>query len=80
MVLLRKTVCFALTVAMTLVQVQDLGAQAYHTDTGGNGYVESQRMPSIAAGVALALVGLTAIIALAVQNQGGSGHLHDHSH
>lgn len=49
-----------------------------YESTGGYGYEEARRAPSVAPAVALGVIALAAIIALAIQNS-GNGHGHSHS-
>jgi hypothetical protein len=50
-----------------------LQAESQCTPTGGCGYQECRRAPCITPAVAFATVALVAIIAIAVQNSGGTG-------
>lgn len=67
---------FTLAAIVTLPFTKVVAAE-YVTDTGGCGYKECRKCPSIAPAVALGTVALVAIIAVALQNQSG-GHNHGH--
>lgn len=74
--MLKKLVALVVLVG-TLSSSLPLCAQEYAV-TGGEGYEESRRSPSIAPSIALGAIALAAIIAIAVQNR--SHHKHSHSH
>lgn len=74
----KKFVALATFVAMIATSAHNLSAQEYMTDTGGCGYQECCRVPSLAPAIALGTIALIAVIAVAVQNS--SHHHHGHSH
>lgn len=74
----KKFVALAAFVAMIATSAHNLGAQEYMTDTGGCGYQECRRCPSLAPAIALGTIAVIAVIAVAVQNS--SHHHHGHSH
>jgi hypothetical protein len=74
----KKLIALATFVAMLATSAHNLGAQEYMTDTGGCGYAECRRVPSLAPAIALGTIAIVAIIAVAVQNS--SHHHHSHSH
>lgn len=64
--------------AVACLQPPSLSAAEYVTDTGGCGYQQCRKCPSIAPAVALGTIALVAIVAVALQNQ-SNGHAHAHS-
>lgn len=79
MKLLKKMFALTTVLAMLGASVHNLSAQPYRTDTGGYGYEESRRAPSIAPAVALGTIALVAIVAVAVQNTSHTHHSHSSS-
>ncbi len=75
---LKKFVALATFAAMFATSAHSLSAQEYYTDTGGCGYQECRRVPSLAPAIALGTIAVIAIVAVAVQNS--SHHHHGHSH
>ncbi|MCE5317516.1 MAG: hypothetical protein LLG04_09195 [Parachlamydia sp.] len=78
MKLFKKFVALATFVAMMATSAHSLNAQEYMTETGGCGYQECRRVPSLAPAIALGTIAIIAIVAVAVQNS--SHHHHGHSH
>lgn len=77
MKLLKRLVASATLAAMVLSS-SNLLADQYDSSTGGYGYVESHRAPSIAPAIALGVIAAVAIIAVCIQNSNNShGHCHD---
>lgn len=79
---IKKWMAFSTLIAMILASAHNLKAQEYEysTDTGGYGYEESRRVPSLAPAIALGTIALVAIIAVAVQNSSHHEHGHAHGH
>jgi uncharacterized membrane protein len=75
---LKKFVALATFAAMIVASAHHLSAQEYYTDTGGCGYQECRRVPSLAPAIALGTIAIIAIVAVAVQNS--NHHHHSHSH
>jgi hypothetical protein len=79
----KKWVAYATFIAMIATSAHNLTAQTdfeYNTDTGGYGYEQSRRVPSLAPAIALGTIALVAIIAVAVQNSSHHNHGHAHGH
>lgn len=74
----KKSVALATFVAMIAASAHNLSAQEYMTDTGGCGYQECRRVPSLAPAIALGTIAIIAIVAVCVQNS--QHHHHSHSH
>ena len=74
---LKKFIALATLLAM-FGSSTGLSAQQYTTDTGGYGYEQGRRTPSLAPAIALGTIALAAIIAVAVQNSSHGGHGHSH--
>jgi hypothetical protein len=74
----NKIVALAAFVAMMAASSHQLSAQEYVTDTGGCGYQECRRVPSLAPAIALGTIAIIAIVAVAVQNSNHHGHGHSH--
>ncbi len=74
---LKRLVAAATLFVIVASSASSLNAQEYTTDTGGYGYEQGRRAPSIAPAVALGAIALAAIIAIAVQND---NHHHSHGH
>ena len=79
MKLLKKLVAAATLSAMVLASSNALVADQGYSSTGGYGYVESHRAPSIAPAIALGVIAAVAIIAVCIQNSNNS-HGHGSSH
>ena len=71
-----KKLTALLTVAVMAFSASGLQAADY-SSTGGYGYVESRRAPSVAPAIALGVIAAVAIVAIAIQNS-SSGHGHAH--
>lgn len=75
----KKYVALATFAAMVATSARNLSAQEYFTDTGGCGYAECRRVPSLAPAICLGIIAIIAIVAVAVQNSSHSHHSHSHS-
>lgn len=80
MKMVKKFIALATLVAMIATSAHNLSAQECRTDTGGYGYEQCRRVPSLAPAIALGTIALVAIIAVAVQNSSHHDHGHSHSH
>jgi len=81
MKIVKKLVATAVLAAMALATAGPAPAEAatcYET-TGGCGYEECRRAPSIAPCVALGVIAIAAIVAVAIQSSANS-HSHAHCH
>jgi hypothetical protein len=77
---LKKIVASATLMAM-FASTAALSAQdevMYADNVGGCGYNEGRTCSQLAPAIALATIGVVAIIAVAVQNRSHSGHGHSH--
>lgn len=75
---LKKLVA-SLAVLATLSTSAVVEAQPYVYESGGYGYEEARRAPALAPTIALSTIAAAAIIAVILQNGGGSSHGHSHS-
>lgn len=82
MPIMKKMVTLIILCALLSINVQNLEAVTYVTDTGGYAYDESRAVTNLAPAIALGTVAIVGIIAIAVQNtqdHSSSSHYNSYS-
>lgn len=75
----KRFVAAATLFILLATTADNINAQQYYVDTGGEGYYTTSQVPALTTEIALGTVAVVAIVAIAIRH-GSHGHSHGHSH